>query len=88
MSEQLFDRLMELGRAYRLHVMTLLAESPRHEPAWINGQQAEALVEEVEFLRDLAAPDTALTEIVAALLPLIVEAARYGDRNALVVDGP
>ena len=88
LSEQLVDRLVEVGRAYRLHVLTLLADAPRHEAAWINRQQAEALVEEVEFVRSLVDADRAMRDLLSALTPVVVEAARYGDRNALVIEGP
>lgn len=87
-SEQLFDRLLALGRAYQLHVLTLLANVPRHEPFWINQQQSEGLVEEVEFVVSLVDSDIAVNELAKTLLPVIAEAARYGDRNALVVEGP
>jgi hypothetical protein len=86
-SEQLLDRLLNLGRAYRLHVLTLLADMPRHEATWINRQQAEALIEEVEFVASLV-DDSAVSELVATLLPLVAEAARHGDGNALVIEGP
>lgn len=88
LSEQLLDRLVGVGRAYGLHVLTVLAGMPRHEPAWINRQQAEGLVEEMEFVRSLLDADTAMTDLLSSLTPLVVEAARYGDENALVIEGP
>ena len=87
-SERLLDRLLTVGRAYGLHVLSILSDVPRHEQAWVNRQQAEALLDEVGFLTAVLEKDAAFQALSETVVPLVAEAARYGGDDALVFEGP
>jgi hypothetical protein len=83
-SERLWHRLVSLGAAYEMHLLPLLLGTTA--PQILNGQQVNALREEIEFLISIV-DDEALSLVVTDLQPLLVEA-KGGDADALVIEGP
>lgn len=79
--ERLWDRLVNLGRAYELHRLPLLAAP--YEPVTLNAQQCAGLQRELEFVEQVV-KDEALRSIRA----VVAAAARLTGEVALLVEGP
>ena len=81
--ERIAERLLDLGRAYRLHVLQQLSPSKQNR---LNAQQARGLADEICFLLS-AIEDPALREHVTVLERLAHECStRPG--TELIVEGP
>jgi hypothetical protein len=85
-SERIWNRLWNIGRAYELHRLSLLDGSS--ESVTLNPVQAANLLDEFEFVAALAHDDNALTAEVATLSPLIVVASRSTTAEALTIERP
>jgi hypothetical protein len=82
--ERLWARLVAIGAAYQLHYLPLLDGSP--ESRTLDATQANALVEELDFIRSLTV-DPLLESTAAEVLALVVRASRSGSRPALRIEG-
>jgi len=71
-SERLYERLLNLGRAYSLHFAALL---DLHGETKLNSVQCESFLEEVEFLDEVIL-DPAISEVLAKLVARLMEVAR------------
>jgi hypothetical protein len=85
-SERIWNRLWNIGRAYELHRLSLLDGSS--ESVTLHPVQAANLLDEFEFVAALAHDDRALTAEVATLSPLIVVASRSTTAEALTIERP
>lgn len=80
--ERLWERILDLGRAYRLHVLGLLEGQERFE---LNPPQIESLLDELQFLASRVNDDLVLghlEELRAAAARVVNESlpwARYRD---------
>ena len=78
--EGIAERLLALGRAYRLHQLSTLDGVAQNR---LNSLQAASLVDEVEFLIRVV-DDAALREHVKPLLGLAVRCSRAKDAELLL----
>jgi hypothetical protein len=82
-SEQLFYRAVNLGRAYGLHNLSRLDQTRE-----MNAAQADGLVAELEFLSTLLDRDAALSQALARLIAASVACVRTGEEARLVIGLP
>jgi hypothetical protein len=78
--EGIAERLLALGRAYRLHELSALDGAGQHR---LNGQQAATLADEVEFLMRVI-DNSALREYVRPLLEFARRCGRSRDTELIL----
>jgi hypothetical protein len=85
-SERLWARLWDLGRANELHLLQLLDGAP--EPITLSSAQASKLLDELAFAASVSKADEALAAELAKLLPLVARVAGSTGDEVLTVEGP
>jgi hypothetical protein len=83
--ERLFYRMLDLGRAYDLHILPSLHLYDRNE---LDRDRTASLIEELEFLADVV-NDRALTGAITVLRDAASRAARSPlDSTRFFIEGP
>jgi hypothetical protein len=82
--ERLWHRLQAIASAYHLHLLPVLGWS--RDPRFINAQQCQTLVDELEFVATVV-DDALLNALIQELVKLCF-GARGASRNALGVEHP
>jgi hypothetical protein len=85
-AERVWHRLWNLGRAYELHLVGVLAGGT--DPVRLNAQQARHMLDELAFITAVVSADAAIATAVAMMSPVVREVAHGRADEMLTVEGP
>jgi hypothetical protein len=81
--ERIWYRIVNVGRAYDLHLLPLSLPN-ENDHVFFNGQQSESLVDELEFVASIL-EDELVRDAIVKLQPFLTEARRH---KGMGIEGP